>query len=286
MTDASLPGGPPGVCRRVLMKIGGELAADPAVLDHVLGDVRRLLDRGVEVAVVHGGGPQISAAMAQQGLAPTMVQGQRVTDAASLVVVQQVLAGEVSSRLVAAAVQRRVRAVGLSGAADGLVSATRRPPRLVRESGEPRTVDYGLVGDVVDVRPEVVEVLCRAGFVPIIAPLGIEPGTGQLFNVNADTVAAAIAAAWGADVLLLVTNVPGVLKDREDPASRFPALNREQVRQAVEGGIITGGMVPKVEEALAALDRGVPAVTILPPEPGALVAALYSSGAVGTTFLP
>ncbi len=272
--------------RRILLKVGGELVADPSKLDPILHDVGLLLGHGHAIALVHGGGPQVSAAMRRLGLEPTMVGGQRVTDHDSLVVVQQVLAGEVSSAIVAAAMRHGIPSVGLSGVASGLVSATRRSPRLVRAGGEVREVDYGFVGDVVDVRPRVLDALCEAGFVPMIAPLGVEPGTGQIFNVNADTVAAALAAGWGADVLLLVTNVPGVLRDRDDPSSRFETLNRTQVRKAVEEGTITGGMIPKVEEALAALDRGVPAVTILAPEAGAIAAVVATPGAVGTTFLP
>jgi len=273
----------------VVVKIGGELVADGVALDIVMCDLQALRGRGLAITVVHGGGPQISAAMRARGLETTMVEGQRVTDEASLQVVQQVLAGEVSTALLAAAARHRVPAVGLSGVADGLVSAVRRAPRRVRTSdpgGGIRLVDYGFVGDVVDVRPRILDVLGAAGFVPVVAPLGVEPGTGQVFNVNADTVAAALAVAWGAHALLLVTGVPGVLADRHDPSSRFPRLDREQVRRAVEDGTITGGMVPKVEEALAALDRGVPAVTILPAAEGALIGVVEAPGSVGTTFLP
>lgn len=272
---------------RVVVKFGGEVVARQAELLALLGEVAALGRDGAQVVLCHGGGPQASALQQRLGVETVKVGGRRITDAATLQIMKCVLAGEVSIDVVAAALAAGVAAVGLSGVSAGLVTAHRRPPKRVSGGGD-APVDFGLVGDVDVIRTEVLEQLWRGGFVPVVNSLGVaaqaEPGQPRpVFNINADTVAAAIAAALKADHLLLVTDVPGVLRDRDDPNSVIPTLSRSAARQAIADGVIAGGMIPKVEEALENLAQGIGAVHILGA--GGLHAAVRSPGARGTVLV-
>ncbi|MBK8238239.1 MAG: acetylglutamate kinase [Deltaproteobacteria bacterium] len=272
---------------RVVVKFGGEVVARPAELSGLLAEVAKVRRDGAAVVLCHGGGPQASALQQRLGVETVKVGGRRITDAATLQIMKCVLAGEVSIDVVAAALAAGVPAVGLSGVSAGLVTAHRRPPKRVSGGGE-APVDFGLVGDIDTIRTELLEQLWRGGFVPVVNSLGVaaqaEPGQPcAVFNINADTVAAAVAAALRADHLLLVTDVPGVLRDREDPSSVIPTLTRSAARQAIADGIIAGGMIPKVEEALDNLAQGIGAVHILGA--GALHDAVRSPGARGTVLV-
>ncbi|MBK6916124.1 MAG: acetylglutamate kinase [Deltaproteobacteria bacterium] len=272
---------------RVVVKFGGEVVARPAELSGLLAEVAKLRRDGAAVVLCHGGGPQASALQQRLGVETVKVGGRRITDAATLQIMKCVLAGEVSIDVVAAALAAGVPAVGLSGVSAGLVTAHRRPPKRVSGGGE-APVDFGLVGDIDTIRTELLEQLWRGGFVPVVNSLGVaaqaEPGQPcAVFNINADTVAAAVAAALRADHLLLITDVPGVLRDREDPSSVIPTLTRSAARQAIADGIIAGGMIPKVEEALDNLAQGIGAVHILGA--GALHDAVRSPGARGTVLV-
>jgi acetylglutamate kinase len=280
---------PPSAVRAVV-KFGGEVVARPGALAAMLADVASLSRESWRFALCHGGGPQANALQARLGVPTVKVAGRRVTDDATLQIMKCVLAGEVAVDVVAAACAAGLSAVGISGVSAGLVTATRRPPRVVAGAG-PEPVDFGHVGDVVAVRSELVLHLWSGGYTPVVNSLGISasPRAGasscDVFNINADTVAAALAASLAADHLFLVTDVPGVLRDRDDPASRIPVLAAAEARAAIDGGVIVGGMIPKVEEALANLERGIGAVHILPAERGALFAAASQPGARGTVLV-
>lgn len=270
-----------------VLKFGGEVVADRGQLDTVLREVAELVASGWRFVVCHGGGPQASELGRRLGLEPIKVAGQRVTDEATLRVVCQALAGEVSCAVVAAAQAAGLRAIGVSA---GLITARRRPPVAVAsEAG--RVVDYGLVGDVIGVDRAALEGLWSLGLTPVLNPIGIGAGAGAapepaaLYNINADTVASAIAAELRADHLFAITSVPGVLRDRTDPRSRIPRLAAAEARAAIAQGLIAGGMIPKVEEALAALER-TGAVHILAPEPGALLGSAREPGSHGTVLVP
>ena len=182
--------------------------------------------------------------------------------------------------VVAAAWAEGLRAIGISA---GVVHARRRPPVAVAsEAG--RLVDYGLVGDVSRLELGVIEACWSAGMTPIINPIGVgEQSDAPLLNINGDTVASSLAVALRVDHLFALTSVPGVLRDLGDPSSRIPSLSADEARAAIADGSIRGGMIPKVEEALAALS-GVRAVHILAPEPGALLQAAERPGSQGTVF--
>ena len=271
--------------RWFVLKIGGELAVDRPRLAATVGRaVRAFVDAGLKVSVVHGAGPQATQLSKRLGLEPKLVGGRRVTDEATLEVMKMTLAGQVSVDVAAAFRVAGVAALCTSGVSAGLVDARKRLPMVVSGAG-PEPVDYGLVGDVTRVNVELFERLAGAGLVPVIGSLcGDESGT--VFNVNADTVATRVAAQLRAAKLFLISNVPGVLRDKDDPATRIPKLTPEEARAQIAAGIIQGGMIPKVEESLAMLEQGIEAIHIvgLSPE-DAIFREGNQPGSCGTVFV-
>lgn len=276
---------------RALLKFGGEVVADAPRLQTVLGEVAALVHAGWSFALCHGGGPQANALQASLGMESIKVGGRRVTDAATLKVMKQVLAGEVNVDVCSAATAAGLHPVGISGVSAGLVRATRRPPMVVAGGGD-EPVDFGLVGRVDEIDPSLIELLWSEGYTPVVNTLGCDPkgrdaqGRAPIYNINADTVASALAAALKADHLFLMTAVPGVLRDKDDPTTRMPRLTVSGARACIADGIIVGGMIPKVEEALRQLESGIGAVHILAAQAGAIEAEARDPGSVGTVLLP
>jgi acetylglutamate kinase len=272
----------PSGTRSIVVKLGGEVVGDVGALSVALRDVAALVEGGWRCVVCHGGGPQTTALGRRLGIEPIQVAGQRVTDPETLRVACQAISGEAGCTVVAAAYAVGLRAIGLSA---GVVLAKRRPPVAVASEGG-RIVDYGLVGDVTRIEVAAIEAIWSAGLTPVLGPIGVatDPGAPQLLNINADTVASAVAAALRVEHLFALTSVPGVLADRHDPSTRIPSLTAAAARAAIASGTIAGGMIPKVEEALAAL-QGARAVHILAPEPGALVEAAARPGSRGTVLV-
>ncbi len=256
----------PDEARWIVVKIGGELTADPRALAASVGAaVRRLLDDGARVCVVHGAGPQATSLGKKLGLTPTMVAGRRVTDEATLEVMKMTLGGQVSVDVAAAMRIAGVPALCTTGVSATLVVAARRPAKVV-SGGGPLPVDFGLVGDVVSVDAAALARIAAAGFVPVLGSLSADRD-GNVLNINADTVAAAVAKALCAGQLLLVSNVPGVLANKDDPTTRIPRLAPTSAQARIDEGVIQGGMIPKVEEGLAMLASGVGSVHIVGTQP-------------------
>jgi acetylglutamate kinase len=265
---------------RIVVKIGGEVVSG-AELPALAADVRDLAQRGAEVAVVHGGGPQATALSTRLGIETRQVGGRRITDAATLDVMKMVIAGQVNVDLCAALTRAGVHPLGLHGA----VRAVKRPPRVV-SGGGPDPIDFGHVGDVIGFDLELLRLAWGARYVPVVACLGVD-AAGHVYNINADIVGNQLAGALAADHLFLVTSAPGVLADVRDPASRLPLLTVAQARQAIADGVVTGGMIPKIEEAIAVLGTGVKAIHVVGKlNEGALLREADAPGSVGTTLLP
>lgn len=271
--------------RWFVVKVGGELAQDRALLSASVGAaVRAFLDARIHVAVVHGAGPQASELSKRLGLEPKLVGGRRITDAATLEVMKMTLAGQVSVDVAAALRLARVPALCTTGVSAGLVDAVRRPPKPITGAGE-APVDMGLVGDVVAVRTELFQWLAEAGLALVLGSLGGD-AQGNVFNINADTVATRVAAELKAAKLFLVSNVPGVLQNKEDTSTRIPRLTRAMATLAIAQGQIVGGMIPKVEESLAMLEQGIEAIHIVGVEPpSALLEEAQEAGSRGTAFV-
>lgn len=260
---------------RAVLKFGGEVVADAAALARVLDEVRALVADGWRFVIVHGGGPQSNTQATALGLDVRKVAGRRVTDRATLEVAKQILAGAVNVDVVTAAKARGVRAVGIAGVS--LLTATRRPAEVV----DGQSVDWGFVGEVSEIDTELLEALWAVGRVPVLAPLAAD-SSGQAYNINADTVASALAAAVRADHLFLMTAAGGVLKNIAEPDSRIPTLTPNEARDAIASGVIVGGMIPKVADALDQLEQGIGVVHILGTT--SLRAAANEPGSVGTAI--
>ncbi len=268
--------------RPIVVKIGGEVVGSGEAR-LLAADLRELIAGGARIAIVHGGGPQATELQKRLGLQTTQIAGRRVTDAATLDVMKMILAGKLNVDLCAILTAAGISAVGLHGASAQVVRATRRPPKVYPGAG-PDPVDMGLVGDVTGFNLTLLETLWTAGHVPVIACLGADPH-GGVYNINADMVGNQLAAALHAERLFLITSAPGVLRDINDPSSRLPKLTSAEARQAIAEGVVTGGMIPKLEEAMAVVDQGVGAIHILGKlGAGDLVRAVREPGSVGTTL--
>ncbi len=271
-----------------VLKFGGEIVADTARLVGVMAEVKALTDRRWRFVLCHGGNPQVNALTDRLGLERKQVGGRRITDAETLRVIKQVLAGECSADVVAAAMGQGLKAVGISGISAGTVTAVKRPEKIMSGCG-PDPVDFGFVGDITQIRPGLIEHLWEGGYTPVLNTLGLEAepgrsGVSQIYNINADTVASALASSIRADHLFLMTGVPGVLADKDDPATRIERLSESEARRAIADGVIVGGMIPKIEEALKNLELGVGAVHILGADPGAIRDEAERPGSCGTVL--
>ncbi len=255
-----------------VIKYGGAAMVDDQLALSVMQDVVLMHCVGIQPVVVHGGGPEVSEAMKRLGKQPTFVQGLRVTDAETMEIVEMVLTGKTNRRLVAAIHQQGGQAVGVSGKDGNLLMARKLEGEL----------DLGFVGEVEQVNPAVLHALLQAGYIPVVSPIGVGRD-GASYNLNADHVAGVLAAALGATKLLLLTDVPGVLSDPENPDSLISELNREQVQRMLEAGRISGGMIPKLQACLVALEGGVPRAHILDGRtPHALLIEVFTDTGIGT----
>jgi acetylglutamate kinase len=269
--------------RPLIFKLGGEVIAGPS-LPVIAADLAAIAARGTPVLLVHGGGPQTSKLQEQLGMKPVQVAGRRVTDAATLDVLKMVVAGKLNVDLCAALLAAGARPVGLHGASAQVIAAKRRPPTVYAGAG-PDPVDLGLVGDVTSVNHALLDLLLGAGFLPVLACLGAG-ADGQTYNINADTVANRLAVALGAQGLVLISDVPGVLRDVKDPASRIPSLTVAEGEALIRSGAVTRGMIPKLEESFAALAEGVRRIHIVGRlSPGDLLREAEHPGSVGTVLL-
>ncbi|HZD54288.1 MAG TPA: acetylglutamate kinase [Woeseiaceae bacterium] len=262
-----------------VLKIGGEVFADASTTRALMEQVGILHQVGIRIVLVHGGGPQSSKLAAALGVDTKFVDGRRVTDGASLEVATMVLNGLINTRVLAACRDLDIPAVGISGVDAGLISAHRRPP--VRSNGG-ETVDYGFVGDIDAVDADVLQKQLDNGLMPVVSPLSCD-ASGTLLNINADTVAAAIAAELAAEKLILATGAPGILEDANDPQSLISYIDRARLEALCESGRIADGMLPKVAAIDAALARGVQRVHVVSCRlPDALLLEVFTNEGTGT----
>lgn len=236
--------------RTVVIKLGGSAMVDPGLAATFAADVVLLRAVGIKPVVVHGGGPQIGEHLGRLGIDTEFRDGLRVTDAETLDVARMVLAGRVGREVVAAINRHQPVAVGLSGEDAGLITAAQRDP------------DLGYVGDVAGVDRTILDTLLGRSFIPVISTIGSD-AAGQGLNINADSAAIAVAEALDAEKLIYLTDVPGVLTDLDDPSSLVSRLSVARARLLIAEGVIAGGMIPKVEAALAAVEGGVASSHIL-----------------------
>ncbi len=267
----------------VVIKLGGEVVASPHMAA-IAADVAAMQASGQRVVLVHGGGPQATELQKRLGQTPKIVAGRRITDAETLDVMKMTVAGKVNVDACAALLAAGAKPVGLHGASSLTVRATKRPPRIVTGAG-PEPIDFGDVGDVTGINRELLELLAGGGHVPVVACLGADE-LGNVFNINADIVANHLAISLDAKALVLVSDVPGVLRDVADPASRIPRLGVAEGKRAIADGIVTKGMIPKLEESFASIAQGVRAVHIVGRlARGDLAREVADPGSVGTVLV-
>jgi acetylglutamate kinase len=254
----------------VVVKYGGNAMVDPDLARGVADDVVLLRAVGLKPVVVHGGGPQISALMARLGKEPEFRDGLRVTDAETVDIARMVLVGKVNRDIVSAVNVHGPLAVGLSGEDAGLILAGARNPEL------------GYVGDVASVNPTILHRLLAEDLIPVVSTIGSDP-SGQAYNINADTVAGALAEALGAEKAVFLTDVPGLLADVDDPASLVSRTTAGELAAMIADGRLAGGMIPKIAAALHAVDHGVGSAHLLDGRvPHVILLELFSDAGVGT----
>jgi acetylglutamate kinase len=256
----------------VVVKYGGNALAgsDDDALSLFAQDIVLMRQVGMRPVVVHGGGPQISDLMSRLGMQPEFRNGLRVTDAATVDVVRMVLLGQVNPQLVAAINVHGGMGVGVSGESAGLIRAVARDQEL------------GFVGDIAGIDPQILVGLLEDGFIPVVATVGTDE-SGQAYNINADTVAGAIAEALGAEKLVYLTDIEGIRRDATDPASLIRQTTAAELDALVARGVVAGGMIPKVESCTAAVRRGVRRAHILDGRiPHVLLLELFTDEGIGT----
>ncbi len=270
----------------VVIKYGGHAMVDEELKASFATDIVLLKQVGIHPVIVHGGGPQIGRMLEKVGKQARFIAGQRVTDSETMDVVEMVLAGLVNKEIVANINHAGGKAVGLSGKDGGLICARKLKLEAADapELDAPEIIDLGHVGEVHGVNTGILELLERDRFIPVIAPVGYDKPAGQRYNINADSVAGAIATALGAVKLILLTDVPGVLDGDRQLVSRLSAAEADQWIQA---GVITGGMIPKVQCCLNAVRGGVSRAHIIDGrQPHAVLLEILTDEGVGTVFTP
>ncbi len=260
--------------RTIVIKYGGAAMKDGILKAGVIRDIVFLSCVGVRPIVVHGGGPEINIWLDKLGIEPQFKDGLRVTDADTMDVVEMVLVGRVNKELVSLINQAGASAVGLCGKDGNLIQA-----RPVGKEG------IGFVGEVTNINPELIKSLVDNGYVPIISSVAADE-KGQAYNINADTVAGEIAAALNAEKLILLTDTPGILENYQDPSTLLTKLDINKLRKLIEDGIVSGGMIPKVNCCVRSLAQGVGAAHILDGRiPHALLLEIFTDEGIGSMIV-
>ena len=268
--------------RYVVVKLGGSTLDQPDAVNSLLTDIVFMASVGMKPVLVHGGGKAISAAMATAGIEARFVEGRRFTDSQTLKIASKTLVEDISSGIVEALRSRGATATGLHYQSENVLIA--EPLKLKDDAGA--EVDMGHVGQVTAIDQELLVRICSTGTIPVIPSIALDQ-EGHRLNVNADTAAAAVARELNVEKLIFLSDIPGILTDVKDPSSRLSHVIVGEVRQLISVGTISGGMVPKVEAALDALDAGVRKVHIVDASMShSVLLEIYSDTGVGTEIVP
>lgn len=256
--------------RTIVIKYGGNAMTSEVLKEQVMEDIVLLTMVGVKVVVVHGGGPEISSLMKRLGKVPQFIDGLRVTDQETVDIAEMVLAGKVNKSLVSLLQTKGGRAIGVSGMDGRLIEAKLKDPR------------YGYVGDVTRINPQMITDMLDDGYIPVVSTLGWDK-EGHIYNINGDTAAGAIAAAIGAERMIMMTDISGIMRDKDDPDSLIQELTVSEAQELCQNDVVQGGMIPKVECCIDALEHGVKAVVIIDGRvPHALLMEILTNEGAGT----
>ena len=270
--------------RQIVIKYGGAAMEADALIHSVMQDIVLMKYVGIRPIIVHGGGPRITTWMDKIGKVPEFVQGLRVTDAETVEIAEMVL-GSINKEIVSCINQHGGKAIGLSGKDANLVLAEKQETQLTDENGQEIEVDLGFVGKIIGVNTESITALDKAGYIPVITPIGVGVD-GQTYNINADTMAGEIASAFQAEKLIVLTDTRGILRDLSDDDSLIPTIRMREVDQFVKEGCIAGGMLPKVEACTTALIGGVYKTHIIDGRiPHSLLLEVFTEGGIGTEIV-
>lgn len=270
-----------------VVKLSGKATEDPDNLSSLAEELALLHQVGIRICVVHGGGKQLSDLASKLGIEQTIIEGRRVTDDATLEMAKMIFAGKINTDILAALRNRSIEAVGLSGVDGNIVHAERRPPKEVlnRETGERSQVDYGHVGDVVEINSRLLSVLLNEGYLPVISSLGAD-SEGTVFNINADTIAAEIAIQLKAEKLILLSDVDGIYLRPGEAETKLSRLSAAEADAMIKDGTATGGMIPKLQSIITLLSRGVHSAHILSGTTrNALLSEIFTDSGTGTMIV-
>ena len=262
-----------------VIKVGGELFTDKVLTRKLIEQIAILQQLGIRIILIHGGGIQSTQMASSLGIEAQFVEGRRITDAKSIEIATMVLNGKINTQILAVAREFDLNAIGMSGIDAGLINAHRREALKTKDN---KLIDYGFVGDIDSINTDLLEKQLSANLIPVISPLTCDKN-GVILNINADTVAASIAAAIGAEKLILISSAPGILEDRDDNASLISYLDLEKLKKLIDEQKITDGMLPKSTAINYALERGVARVHIISYNtPDSLLIEIFTNDGTGT----
>ncbi|MDK2833949.1 MAG: acetylglutamate kinase [Methanolobus sp.] len=266
----------------MVIKVGGHAMINPQVMSDIVQDIVLLRFVGIHPIIVHGGGPEITEKMERMGKKPEFVGGLRITDDETLEIARMVLVGNINTEIVSLIGRHGGKGIGLSGKDGKMIIAKKKPFQKVMIENVEREVDLGWVGDTEVINTEILNIVTREGYIPVISPIAMDVN-GKALNLNADTIAGDIAAALRAKKLILMTDVPGVLKDRSDKSSRISRVTLDGVDQLIREGVISAGMIPKMRGAATAVESGVENVHIIDGSVShSVLLELFTDSGIGT----
>ena len=267
-----------------VVKLSGKVTEDKENLASLAEELALLHQVGIRVCVVHGGGKQLTELAKKLGVVQTIIEGRRVTDDDTLDLAKMIFRGKINTEILSHLRRRGIEAVGLSGIDGGVVKAVKRPPKEItnRETGETETVDFGHVGDVVDVDARLIHLLLDGDYMPVISSLGADD-EGKIFNINADTIAAEIAVRLEAEKLILLSDVNGIYLNPDDESTKITRLTSDEAEAMIESGKATGGMIPKLQSLVSLLGRGVKSAHVIGgSNRNALLSEVFTDEGTGT----
>ena len=274
----------------VVLKLSGRLTEDKAAWSSLANDIATCHQLGLRLVLLHGGGKQIEELAQKMQIPQQVIQGRRITDDATLEIAKMTFAGKINTEILASLHALGVPAIGLSGVDAGLVLAHKRPPQRLKapqmhpEDPEEKLIDFGHVGDIDQIQPAILDLLLAHHYLPVIASLGVSP-QGEIFNINADTIAAEIALALHAHALVLLSDTHGIYRDLRDPQTRIPSLSLPQAQELYTSPIVSAGMLPKLKAILSLLQRGLHTIHLIHGlQPHTLLHALFTPEGSGTRF--
>lgn len=270
-----------------VVKFSGKVTEDAVNLASLAEELALLHQVGIRICAVHGGGKQLSELARKLGVDQTVIEGRRVTNDETLDLAKMIFSGKINTEILASLRRRGIHPVGLSGIDGGVVTAVRRPPKdvLNKHTGVTQTVDFGHVGDIVEIDTRLINLLLENGYLPVISSLGASDA-GEIYNINADTIASEIAAELGAEKLILLSDVNGIYLDANDEATKLSRLTVSDAQHLINSGRATGGMIPKLQNLISLLKRGLHSAHVISgSKRNALLSEVFTDEGTGTMLV-